>query len=83
MSKVLEQASLFADLVVIDAPPVLDSAESQVICSLADGALLVVDAGSTRTARASEARDELDRVKAEVLGVVLRDAARGGMSLRS
>ncbi len=82
MSKVLEEASLFADLVVINAPPVLDSAESQVICSLADGALLVVDAGSTRTARASEARDQLDRVNAEVLGVVLRDAARGGMSLR-
>jgi capsular exopolysaccharide synthesis family protein len=82
MSKVLEEASQYADLVVIDAPPVLKSAESQVICSLADGALLVLDSGSTSTSRASDAREQLDRVQATVLGVVLRDSGRRKIRLR-
>jgi polysaccharide biosynthesis transport protein len=71
MRKVLEFAEPLADLVVIDTPALLTAAECQVVCSLADQTILVIDAVSTQTADAVEARDLLDRVHANVLGVVL------------
>ncbi len=71
MRKVLEFAEPLADLVVIDTPALLTAAECQVVCSLADQTILVIDAVSTQTADAVEARDLLERVHANVLGVVL------------
>ena len=71
MRKVLEFAEPLADLVVIDTPALLTAAECQVVCSLADQTILVIDAVDTQTADAVEARDLLDRVHANVLGVVL------------
>ena len=80
--RVLEHAAAFADLLVIDTAALLVAPESQVICSLADRTMLVLDATGTQTSAAVEARDVLERVNARVLGVVLTNVAKRGANLR-
>jgi capsular exopolysaccharide synthesis family protein len=82
ISRVLEHAAPFADLLVIDTAAVLNAPESQVICSMADRTILVLDSASTQTTAAVEARDVLERVHARVLGVVLTRVVKRGASLR-
>ena len=80
MSRVLERAAPFADLLVIDTSALLGAPESQVVCSMADRTVLVLDSGATQTSAAVEARDVLDRVHAKVLGVVLTRVAKRRLS---
>jgi capsular exopolysaccharide synthesis family protein len=82
ISRVLEHTAPFADLLVIDTAAVLAAPESQVICSMADRTILVLDSASTQTTAAVEARDVLERVHARVLGVVLTRVAKRGQGLR-
>ncbi len=82
VNRVLEHATPFADLLVIDTAAVLSAPESQVICSMADRTILVLDSVGTQTSSAIEARDVLARVQARVLGVVLTRVARRGTALR-
>jgi len=79
MGRVLERAAPFADLLVIDTPAVLSAAESQVVCSVADRTILVLDSLATQTAAALEARDVLERVHARLLGVVLMRMPKRGL----
>jgi tyrosine-protein kinase Etk/Wzc len=61
------------DVIVIDSPPVLPVADAAILATLADGALLVVRAGSTNRKAAQLAVQQLEDVDARVLGVVLND----------
>lgn len=74
----VEQARRLADLVVIDVPPVIEAAEAQVLCAVADRTLLVVEEDVTHAADAIEARRRLDQVKATLLGVVIGRSAPSG-----
>jgi polysaccharide biosynthesis transport protein len=67
-----------ADLIVIEAPPVNDAAESQIICAAVDRTVLVVEEGVTRADDASHARDVLTQVGASVLGAVIGRATPHG-----
>jgi capsular polysaccharide biosynthesis protein len=60
-----------ADLIVIEAPPVNEAAESQIICAAADQTVLVVEKGITRGSDGSRACESLTQVGASMLGVVL------------
>lgn len=71
MRAVLDQLAPLADLIVIDTPALLSAAESQVVCSVADQTILVVDSVATDPGSATRARDLLQRVRANTLGVVL------------
>lgn len=64
-------ATAVADLVVVAAPPIIEAAESQVICATADRTILVVEENSTRAADAVEACQLLEQVEATLLGVVI------------
>jgi Mrp family chromosome partitioning ATPase/uncharacterized protein involved in exopolysaccharide biosynthesis len=61
------------DLVVLDTPPVLATADAGILGSLADGVLLVVRAGQTDKAAAQRAKSQLAGSGARVMGVVLND----------
>lgn len=74
---VVEQAGRLADLVVIDAPPVIEAAEAQVICASADRTILVLEEGVTRASDAIEAQGRLERVHVQLLGAVLGHSAEG------
>jgi len=82
ISRVLEHTAPFADLLVIDTAALLAAPESQVICSMADRTILVLDSAGTQTTAAVEARDVLERIHARVLGVVLTRVAKRGATLR-
>jgi len=60
-------------LVVIDSAPVLEMADSVILSTLADGLLLVVQAGKTTLAEAKQAVESLRWVNARVIGVVIND----------
>lgn len=57
--------------VLIDAPPVLQAAEVSALAGLADGVVLVVQAGVTARLAATRAAEQVRRAGGEVLGVVL------------
>ena len=58
-----------ADLIVIKAPAISDSAESYMVCAAADRTLLLTGAGSAADA-VTAARDQMERVGVSLLGVV-------------
>lgn len=64
------------DRVVVDTPPVLTVADAAAIAAMADGVLLVVEAGITRLEDLAEAKQVLEQVGGRVLGVVLNKLNR-------
>jgi capsular exopolysaccharide synthesis family protein len=69
--QVLAQLAIDADVVLIDAPPVLPVADTLVLGRFAAGILLVVEARRTPIPEAKRARDVLARNQMRLLGVVL------------
>jgi succinoglycan biosynthesis transport protein ExoP len=64
-----------ADLVVIQSPPVSESAESYMVCAVADRTLLVAGAGSSADSVVA-ARDQMERVGVSLLGVAFVERPR-------
>ncbi len=61
------------DMIVLDTPPVLATADAGIVASLTDGVLLVVRAGATDRNAAQRACQHLANVGARVIGTVLND----------
>ena len=73
MRVLLQELAQSFDLVVLDTPPVLATADAGILASLADGVLLVVRAGQTDRVAAKRAHQQLVNVGARVVGTVLND----------
>jgi tyrosine-protein kinase Etk/Wzc len=71
VAHVVELARQRADLVLIDSPPVLAVADSLPLTTLVDGVLLVVRAGVTQRSALVQAKQQLDRIGAPLIGIVL------------
>jgi non-specific protein-tyrosine kinase len=69
-----------ADVVLVDAPPVMVVTDAVALSTRVDGVLLVIDAGRTRRARTQNTVERLRHVSARLLGVVLNrvPSSRGG-----
>jgi tyrosine-protein kinase Etk/Wzc len=74
--RLLQHHAERADLVLVDGPAVLASADSLVLAQAADATLLVVDAQRARGAAISEAVDALRHTSTYVVGAVLNRAGR-------
>lgn len=74
MEAMIAQLRSLADIVLFDTPPVIAVTDAAVLATRVDGVLLVLQAGRTRRDRAREARALLDKVKANIVGVVLNNA---------
>jgi capsular exopolysaccharide synthesis family protein len=61
------------DVVIVDTPPVNIMTDAAVLAAGADGVVLVARAGVTEAAALAYAVEQLGRVRARVLGVVLND----------
>jgi capsular exopolysaccharide synthesis family protein len=70
---VLALARAQADFVLVDTPPAGALADAAVLAPRLEGMLLVVSAGRTKRELARRAREQLERVNANLLGVVLTD----------
>ena len=71
MGRLLGTLAADADIVLLDAPPVLPVADALIIGRLAAGAVLVVEARRTPAPAARRAKDALTRNQTRLLGVVL------------
>jgi capsular polysaccharide biosynthesis protein len=63
---------------VIDAPPLLEAAESQTVCAAADQVLVVIERGRSRVADVREALALLAAVNARVAGAVIDSPSPAG-----
>jgi capsular exopolysaccharide synthesis family protein len=72
--QLIERLRSDADLVLVDSPPVASSADTSLLAARLDGVILVVDGHSTRRQDARRAKEQLERVNARILGVLLHNA---------
>ena len=63
-----------ADVVLLDAPPIVAVSDAVMLATKVDGVILVVNAGKTKRDLARRAKSLLEKVNAHVLGVVLNNA---------
>ena len=71
MEQTLKAFGDFYDYVIIDTPPLLAATDAQILASIADATLLVVDIKKTKRRQVIESRRRLDNVGAKLLGLVM------------
>ena len=70
MAQVHESLREMADVVIFDSPPFLATADAQVLCSLTDGVIYVVQLGEAKKAPVKHSSELMRQAHARVLGVV-------------
>jgi capsular exopolysaccharide synthesis family protein len=63
-----------ADFLLLDTPPIIAVTDAAVLAPQVDGVLLVINAGHTRRDLARRAKTLLEKVGANIIGVVLNNA---------
>jgi Mrp family chromosome partitioning ATPase len=71
MTRMLEELKQHADVVLIDTPPALSFAESRALAGVVDGVVFVVAAGQALRGVEQEAKQQLERAQARLLGMVV------------
>jgi non-specific protein-tyrosine kinase len=64
-----------ADMVLLDAPPVIAVSDGAILAPRVDGVLLVLQAGQTKRDYARRAKELLEKVNAHIVGAVLNNVA--------
>lgn len=82
MKVFLEKASVQYDTIILDAPPVIAVTDAAVLAPLVDGVVLVLKAGSSRIDMVKEAKQQLEKANARIIGVVLNDVKISGKDYR-
>ncbi len=59
------------DVILFDSPPALPVADAVILASYVDAVILVLDAGKTSRSAAVHAKEQLERVGAQIIGCVL------------
>jgi Mrp family chromosome partitioning ATPase len=73
MGEVLESLRATADIVLLDAPPLLAVADAMTLAQRVDAVLFVADAERTTRGAVDLAIRQLDQVRAHVIGAVLNN----------
>jgi capsular exopolysaccharide synthesis family protein len=76
LPRILEEASPDYDLIVIDTPPMLGFPEPLQMAAAVDGVVLVALAGQTNRNAVGSALNTLQRVRANVVGLVLNEVTK-------
>lgn len=78
--KIVERLKELSDVVLFDSPPSLVVADAAILSNRVDAVLVVNDANHTRRGMSRQGVEELRRIRANVIGVVLNQmkAPRGG-----
>jgi capsular exopolysaccharide synthesis family protein len=74
VERVLENLLENADIILLDAPPVVGFTDAAVLGARVDGVLLVLRAGRTRREHAERAKAQLERANVRIIGATLTDA---------
>lgn len=73
MKKLLSEISHEYDLILIDTPPILESAETRILSGICDGVILLLNRGKTQLDRAIQSKKVLQFANAKLIGVILND----------
>ena len=76
MVELLEDASKDYDLIIVDAPPLLGFAEPLQLATAVDGVVVVTRAGETSRKAVSTVLSTLDRLRVNVVGLVLNQVKK-------
>ncbi|WP_064777944.1 CpsD/CapB family tyrosine-protein kinase [Bacillus siamensis] len=71
MRDLLSEASAVYDKVILDTPPVLAVADTKILGSYTDGAIMVISSGKTDKEKATKAKEALDYCPCKLLGAVM------------
>lgn len=71
LENLIDEAKNEYDTIILDAPPVLNVTDAAILQRVCDGIILVVAAGETKKDAVRQAKRNLDKVNARLLGVVL------------
>lgn len=66
-----------SDIIIIDSPPCFPVADAAILSRMADGVLLVVDAGRTRREEILRSKTVIQNAGGRILGIVLNRITRG------
>ncbi|MBO0859222.1 MAG: polysaccharide biosynthesis tyrosine autokinase [Chloracidobacterium sp.] len=75
MKEMMVELARRYDYVMVDSPPLINLADSLILSTIVDSVVLVVNGGKSDLEAASQARQELSGVGANVFGVVLNEGA--------
>jgi capsular exopolysaccharide synthesis family protein len=73
MAEILQELGQLADVVIIDAPPMMPVTDAAVLSKQVDGVMVVVRAGKTKTSAVVQIVEQLRRGNAHILGLVIND----------
>ncbi|MGL4740742.1 MAG: CpsD/CapB family tyrosine-protein kinase [Sarcina sp.] len=76
MKILLEQVREHYDYAILDTAPVRAVTDSQVLSTRADGVILVVEANKTKKDHILQAKENLDKVGAAIVGTILNSVTR-------
>jgi capsular exopolysaccharide synthesis family protein len=76
LPRILEEAAGSYDLIIIDAPPLLGFSEPLQMAAAVDGVVIVAKAGHTNRKAVASVVNTLQRVRANVVGLVLNEATK-------
>lgn len=71
MKKFMQEVSADYDMIFMDSPPAVNVTDAAIISTFVDGTLLVAYSGHVDTGALKRAKELLDKVNANILGVVL------------
>jgi len=76
LATLLDEFAKEYDLAILDSPPLLGFAECLQMATAADGVLIISQAGETRRKAVAEVISVLNRVRANIVGVVLNQVSQ-------
>lgn len=69
--KLMEELKTRYDVIILDAPPLLAVTDAQVLTTLSDGTIIVSYHGITKKEEITRAKELLEKVNGNIIGVVL------------
>ncbi len=76
LDKIIASLASTADLVLLDAPPVIAVTDAAILGAKVDGVLLVISAGRTRREHAQRAKELLEKANVRIIGAALTNAPK-------
>jgi capsular exopolysaccharide synthesis family protein len=73
MESILERLLLDADIILLDAPPIMAVTDAAILATKVDGVLIVVSAGETKREQAQRSVERLNKVNAHIVGSVINN----------
>lgn len=76
MSNLLEELKNNYDILIIDSPPLELVTDGQILATKVDGTVLVIKAGQSKTESVKEAKNLLNKVGANIIGLVINQVKK-------